>query len=274
MAVAVASLAGLWFGSAAAFRAGTWLPLVSPAAALALGTFGGTTYRYVIEGREKRQVKHLFSRFVSRDVYEQLLSDPRRAALGGDRREMTVLFSDIRGFTTLAERSDPESTVATLNTFFTRMVPIVLAHGGTIDKFVGDMIMALFGAPLDDPRHAEHALQAAIEMSKELDRFNAERAATGLPPLNIGIGINSGEMIAGLIGSERILSYTVIGDAVNLGSRLESLNKQYGTRLIISDATRQRLEGSGAKYDMRPLGEITVKGRSQPVSIFEVKGHL
>jgi adenylate cyclase len=271
--VAIAALAALSAGALAAFRAGTWLPLVPPVAALAFGTFGGTTYRYVIEGREKRQVKHLFSRFVSRDVYEQLLTDPRRAALGGDRREMTVLFCDIRGFTTLAERTDPETTVATLNAFFTRMVPIVLAHGGTIDKFVGDMIMALFGAPLDDPRHAEHAVDAALAMSGELDRFNAEQLAAGGPQLDIGIGINSGDMIAGLIGSDRILSYTVIGDAVNLGSRIESLNKQYGTRLIISDATRQRLPG-GEKYHVRPLGDITVKGRSQPVSIFEVKGSV
>src|SRR5262249_13508809 len=140
------------------------------------------------------------------------------------------------------------------------------------DKFVGDMIMALFGAPLDDHRHAQHAVDAALAMSNELDRFNAEQLAAGRPQFEIGIGINSGDMIAGLIGSERILSYTVIGDAVNLGSRIESLNKQYGTRIIISDATRQRLSAGGEQYDVRPLGDITVKGRSQPVSIFEVKG--
>ncbi len=267
-AVALGAAGALWWGALAMFRAGLWLPVTPTTAAIALAAFGGTGYHYVVEGREKRKVKHLFSRFVSQDVYERLLSDPARAALGGTRRDMTVLFSDIRGFTTLAERLDPEATVTTLNQFFTRMVPLVLAHGGTVDKFVGDMIMALFGAPLDDGDHADHAVQAALAMSAELDALNRERAGSGLPPLEIGIGINSGEMVAGLIGSERILSYTVIGDAVNLGSRIESLNKQYGTRVIVSDATRQRLR---RRYDLRPLGDITVKGRTQPVSVFEVK---
>lgn len=271
MAAALGAAGALWWGALAAFQSGVWVPVTPSAMAIALAAFGGTTYHYVIEGREKRQVKQLFSRFVSRDVYEQLLDNPKRAALGGARREMTVLFSDIRGFTTLSEQAAPETTVATLNDFFTRMVPIVLAHGGTVDKFVGDMIMALFGAPLDDPGHAEHAVQAALAMSAELDALNAERAATGESPLEIGIGINTGDMVAGLIGSERILSYTVIGDAVNLASRLESANKQHGTRLLVSDATRRRL---GRRYDIRPLGEITVKGRSQPVSIFEVKAPI
>ena len=271
IAVAIGGGGATWWAALTAFRAGVWVPITPPAIAIALAAFGGTAYHYVVEGREKRKVKHLFSRFVSRDVYEQLLDNPQQAALGGARRDMTVLFSDIRGFTTLAEQADPEATVATLNEFFTRMVPIVHAHGGTVDKFVGDMIMALFGAPLDDPDHADHAVTAALAMCAELDAFNAERVSRGLPPLEIGIGVNSGDMVAGLIGSERIVSYTVIGDAVNLGSRLEGVNKQYGTRLIISETTRERLR---RRYDMRPLGEVTVKGRSQPVSIFEVKASL
>jgi adenylate cyclase len=267
--IGIGSAGALWWGSLALFRAGIWLPLIPSAMAIALAEFGGTAYHYVVEGREKRVVKQLFSRFVSHDIYERLLADPSRAALGGERREMTVLFSDIRGFTTLSEASTPEEIVSTLNDYFTHMVGVILANGGTIDKFVGDMVMALFGAPLDDPKHAEHAVQTALAMAAELDSINASRVAEGKPPLNTGIGINTGPMVAGMIGSARILSYTVIGDAVNLGSRLESLNKQYGTRIIISDTTRQQLERG---YDMRPLGEVTVKGRSQPVSIFEVKG--
>ncbi len=182
---------------------------------------------------------------------------------------MTVLFSDIRGFTTVSEHGRPEDIVHLLNEYFTRMVEIVFHHRGTVDKFVGDMVMALFGAPLDDPQHADHAVETALDMIEELHRLNARWAAEGRPQIDIGIGINTGPMIAGNIGSEQIMSYTVIGDAVNLGSRLESLNKQYGTRIIISDATRSRLAG---RYDFRPLGDVVVKGKTQPVAIFELVG--
>jgi adenylate cyclase len=156
-----------------------------------------------------------------------------------------------------------------LNEYFTRMVDIVFAHHGTLDKFVGDMVMALFGAPLDDPQHADHAVETALEMITALGELNLRWKAEGRAELDIGIGVNTGPMIAGNIGSDAIMSYTVIGDAVNLGSRLESLNKQYGTRIIISDATRQRLSHS---YRLRPLGDVVVKGKTQPVAIFEVAG--
>jgi adenylate cyclase len=179
-----------------------------------------------------------------------------------------VLFSDIRGFTTLSEKGSPEDVVGQLNELFTRMVGVVFAHRGTVDKFVGDMIMALYGAPLDDDDHAEHAVQTALAMITTLNEMNREWAARGTPQLDIGIGINTGEMIAGNVGSDTIMSYTVIGDAVNLGARLESLNKDYGTRIIISDATRERLKG---RYDIHPLGDVVVKGKSKPVAIFEVK---
>ena len=156
-----------------------------------------------------------------------------------------------------------------MNEYFTRMVDLVFLHKGTLDKFVGDMVMALFGAPLDDPDHADHAVEAALDMVRELGVLNDRWKAEGRPTLDIGIGINTGPMIAGNIGSDAIMSYTVIGDAVNLGSRLESLNKQYGTRIIISEATRAQLKGH---YDIRPLGDVVVKGKSQAVSIFEVVG--
>ncbi len=183
---------------------------------------------------------------------------------------MTVLFSDIRGFTTLTERGQPDEVVGMLNEYFSSMVDLVFQHKGTLDKFVGDMVMALFGAPLDDPDHADHAVQTALAMIAELGRLNAQWKTQGrYTELGIGIGINTGPMIAGNIGSEAIMSYTVIGDAVNLGSRLESLNKQYGTRIIISDATRERLKGL---YQFRALGDVVVKGKTQPVAIFEVVG--
>jgi len=244
-----------------------WMDVAKPVLAVAFATFGSTAYQYFVEGREKRQVKRMFSRFVSKDVYDQLMADPARARIGGARRDMTVLFSDIRGFTTFTERGQAEDVVSQLNEYFSGMVAVIFRSRGTVDKFVGDMVMALFGAPLEDPDHADHAVQAALGMLGALRELNTRWAAAGRPALDIGIGLNSGDMVAGNIGSDTIMSYTVIGDAVNLGSRLESLNKEYRTHIIISEATRARLKG---RYDMRPLGTVTVKGKSEAVAIFEV----
>jgi adenylate cyclase len=235
--------------------------------AIALTSTGGLAWQYFVEGREKRQVKRLFSRYLSKDVYEQVLKNPALAELGGSRRTMSVLFSDVRGFTTLSERGDPEALVLQLNEYFSRMVEIVFEHRGTLDKFVGDMVMALFGAPLDDEDHADHAVATAIAMTRGLDELNARWTAEGRPTLGIGIGVNTGEMIAGTIGAETVRSYTVIGDAVNLGARLESLNKDYKTQIIISEFTARALKG---RYNLRPLGAVVVKGKTVPVEIFEV----
>lgn len=267
-AITVAIALGWSWLAVAAFRDGLWLNLFQPVLGMAVALFGATTYRYFVEDREKRKVKKLFGRYVSKDVYNQLLEHPDRAELGGKRREMSVLFSDIRGFTTVTEKGNPEELVAQLNEYFSKMVEVVFRHQGTVDKFVGDMVMALFGAPLDDPHHAEHAATAAVDMVRELGELNRKWAAEGRAQLDIGVGINSGDMIAGNIGSSSIMSYTVIGDNVNLGSRLESLNKDYKTRIIISDATRARLTGA---YDIRPLGDVVVKGKTKPVAIFELK---
>lgn len=264
-AVSLAVTAGLTLMSFALFARGHWTFLAGPLLGCALALFGGVAYQYFFEGREKRRVKQLFGRFVSPEVFGRLLDDPSLAALGGERREMSVLFSDIRGFTAASERGNPEEIVAQLNEYFGRMVDVVFRNHGTVDKFVGDMVMALFGAPVTDAKHADHAVAAAVEMVRELESLNAKWAAEGRAPLDIGIGVNSGEMIAGNIGSERIMSYTVIGDAVNLGARLESLNKEYGTRIIISAATRDRLT---TPVDFAPLGEVLVKGRAAPVHIW------
>ncbi len=262
---------GLGAGLTRAVGSGFWLAMVTPGLAAAAALFGGVAWQYFVEGREKRQIRRLFSRYVSKAVVEQLLVNPALAGLGGERREMTVLFSDIRGFTTASERGTPETVVAQLNEYFGAMVEVLFRHQGTLDKFVGDMVMGLFGAPLADPAHADHAVAAALDMAAALERLNARWAADGRPTLDIGIGINSGEMIAGNIGAESIMSYTVIGDAVNLGSRLESLNKEYGTRILISDATRARLTIPVAT---REIGMVTVKGRQQPVLVHEVAGRM
>jgi adenylate cyclase len=267
-AAATAAVAIAWTaGSVAAFDRGVWLPLVQPVAGTALALFTGTAYRYFVEDAEKRKVSRLFGRYVSRDVYKQLMSHPELAELGGARREMSVLFSDLRGFTTITEKGHPEELVRQLNEYFTEMVDIVFRNGGTVDKFVGDMVMALFGAPVDDVDHADAAVSAAVEMVRTLGELNRRWASEGRVQLDIGVGINSGDMIAGNIGSSAIMSYTVIGDNVNLGSRLESLNKEYRTRIIISEATRSRLTRA---FELRPLGGVVVKGKTRPVDIFEV----
>jgi adenylate cyclase len=244
------------------------MDVAEPVLAVAFAAFAATAWQYFVEGREKRQVKQVFSRFVAKDVYDQLMADPSRARLGGERRDMTVLFADIRGFTTFTESGKAEEVVAQLNEYFSRMVGVLFEHRGTVDKFVGDMVMALFGAPLADPEHADHAAEAALHMLRALGDLNREWAASGRPVLDIGIGLNTGEMVAGNIGSDTIMSYTVIGDAVNLAARLESLNKEYGAHIIVSEATRSRLKG---RYDMKPLGTVTVKGRTEPVAIFEIR---
>jgi adenylate cyclase len=258
----------VWTGSAlVAFQHGQWLVMAQPILASAVALFAGTAYRYFVEDAEKRKVSRLFGRYVSRDVYKQLMAHPELAELGGARREMSVLFSDLRGFTNITEKGNPEDLVQQLNEYFSRMVDIVFRNGGTVDKFVGDMVMALFGAPVDDVNHADAAVLTAVEMVRELRELNQRWVIEGRVQLDIGIGVNSGDMIAGNIGSASIMSYTVIGDNVNLGARLESLNKEYRTRIIISEATRARL---GKHHEMRGLGGVVVKGKTRPVEIFEV----
>lgn len=267
VAGAVGLFAAVHLGGVAAFGRGVWVPLVPATLGWVLATGSGFAYQYLVEGREKRQVRGLFSRYLSKDVYDQVLANPSLAELGGKRRQMSVLFSDMRGFTSLSERGDPEALVQQLNEYFSRMVDVVFEHRGTLDKFVGDMVMALYGAPLDDEDHAEHAVATAVAMVGALEELNRGWAAEGRPTLGIGIGINSGEMIAGTIGSRQVRSYTVIGDAVNLGARLESLNKEYGTSIIISEATRLQLRTA---WPLRPLGSVVVKGKSVAVDIYEV----
>jgi adenylate cyclase len=267
-AAGAGALALGWTGaSLVTFDRGLWIVMAQPILAMAIALFAGTAYRYFVEDAEKRKVSRLFGRYVSRDVYKRLIDNPALAELGGDRREMSVLFSDLRGFTTITEKGHPEDLVQQLNEYFSSMVDIVFRNGGTVDKFVGDMVMALFGAPVDDVNHADAAVTTAVEMVQELVELNSRWSREGRVQLDIGIGVNSGDMIAGNIGSSAIMSYTVIGDNVNLGSRLESLNKEYRTRIIISEATRSRLT---RQFETRPLGGVVVKGKTQPVEIFEV----
>jgi len=252
---------------AVAFQTGVWLPIVPTTLAILFSQFSCVAYKYFVEDRAKREVRSLFSKYVSPAVVNALIADPAKARLGGERREMTVLFADIRGFTTMSEAARAEEVLLQLNEFFTQMVELLFKHHGTLDKFVGDMIMALFNAPLDDPDHADHAVKMGLAMLEELDQLNQRWCAQGKPKLDIGVGINTGEMIVGNVGSEKTLSYTVIGDNVNLGARLESLNKEYNSHIIISEFTLAKLKG---QYHTRSLGSVKVKGKARAIDIYEV----
>jgi adenylate cyclase len=218
---------------------------------------------------ERDRVRDLLDKNVSPEVATALLRDG--SALGGQEREVTILFADLRGFTTLSEQLTPHELLTLLNRYLDRMSAAIEAHGGVIDKFIGDAIMALFGAPVAQADAADRALAAALAMEKALVQLNAELATEGIAPLAIGIGVNTACVVAGNIGSSRRLNYSVIGDGVNVASRLQSLTRtpEYHTNIITSAATLAAL-GDPKKFAPRPLGRVPVKGRAEPVEIFAV----
>jgi adenylate cyclase len=195
----------------------------------------------------------------------QLLSQAREQQALGEARELTVLFSDIRGFTTLAESMPSEAVVRLLNDYLTCMVDVIFAAGGTLDKFMGDGIMAYFGAPIEQPDHADRAMWCALHMQEALHRFNLAREEAGVPALKIGVGLHSGRVIVGDIGSPRRREYTAIGDVVNTASRLEALTKQLGTPILVSETTRARVTGP-VRFTAAP--ETAIRGRAQPLATF------
>jgi adenylate cyclase len=215
--------------------------------------------------REKEMIKRAFSRYVAREVVDEILKDPEQTVLTGERREVTVLFCDIRGFTATAEALPPEAVVELLNAFYDLMIETTFKHDGTLDKFLGDGVMAVFGAPLYRRDHAIMAARTALAMQGAVRELSARRVKAGQPPLVIGIGLNAGEVIAGTLGSDARMEYTVVGDSVNLAARLESTAAP--GQILVSAETYARLEGA---VRGRLLGPITVKGRDEPVVVWEL----
>ena len=225
--------------------------------------------RFLAEERERERIRKTFESYVAPAVVQEMLKHPEQLRLGGERREISVLFTDIRGFTTMSENLDPEALVKLLHDFLNPMSNIIINQGGTIDKYMGDAIMALFGAPLVQADHPRLACRAGLEMVASLEALNRTWAEQGRPPLKVGVGVNTGPVAVGNMGSDRLFDYTAIGDNVNLASRLEGLNKYYGTSILISDTTAQALKNS---FLLRDIDFVKVKGKAQAARIYELLG--
>lgn len=246
---------------------GYWFPLVVPVFCLVLALTGGVLYRYAVKDREKRQLTHIFAKYVSPQVMQEIVTNPEACleSLGGVEKNLTVLFADLKGFTERFNSEDPQRMLTQLNEFFTVMTRIILKHQGTYDKYIGDAIMAFFGAPAEFPDHAARACAAALEMQQELEQLNHQWRMAGIPPLQMGIGLSSGKMIVGNFGSEDLQNFTVMGNAVNLGSRLESLTRKVNAPIVISQNTAEQAQGA---FNIRDLGLHEIKGFSEPVPAF------
>jgi adenylate cyclase len=251
------------------FKSNRWFHDVPLLLQMSTTWAGILVWGYLSEGREKARLKAEFSTVLAPTVVDQLLSNPALAGLGGTERELTVMFSDIRGFTTMSEQLTPEGLTQFLNEYLTPMTEILIAHQGTLDKYMGDAIMAFWGAPIEQNDHAKRACIAAVEMLEKLDELKRKWRAEGKPEIDIGIGLNSGLMRVGFMGSERMRNYTLLGDNVNLGSRLEGINKNYGTHIIVSETTYQQ---ANDVVHGRLLDAVRVKGKKEPVRIYEVIG--
>ncbi|HYR03524.1 MAG TPA: adenylate/guanylate cyclase domain-containing protein, partial [Syntrophobacteria bacterium] len=272
--VTLAEVAALALAVTTSFRHNLWVDGVMLTLSLGLAFAFAAVLSYATEGRQKRQIKRMFSHYMSEHLIHDLLKHPEKLRLGGEKRVLTVFFSDLAGFTSLSEKLIPEEVVTLLNRYLTAMTDIILASGGLIDKYEGDAIMALWGAPLPQEDHAARACLAALENQRRLAELRREFQASGLPPVYSRIGANTGEMIIGNMGSSQRFDFTVIGDSVNLASRLEGANKTYGTTIIISEDTYRQAAG---QVEVRELDLLRVKGKEVPVRIYELlaaKGDL
>jgi len=251
------------------FSGGRWVAVVFPLGGFLTVTLVTLVLGFLTEGLEKRRIRQMFSNYLHADVIRELTDDPERLKLGGERREVSVLFSDIRGFSSIAEQLDPQELALLINQYLTPMTDAVLDGQGYLDKYIGDAIMALFGAPRGRENHADLAARTAVTMLARLDRLNRQWRDRDWAPMRIGIGMNAGEVSLGNFGSERRIEYTAIGDTVNLASRLEGLNKVYGTAILVAEPLARRLEDA---WWLREIDEVRVKGKEIATRIFELLG--
>ncbi len=266
----VAAGAGLLVAvPALAFQRGLWLDMVAPLSALGLSFAAASAYGFAVEGRQKRYIQGAFSFYLSPEIVKRIADQPDALKLGGERREATFYFSDIQGFTSFSEKLPPEKLTQLMNRYLGEMTDTILVSGGTLDKYIGDAIMSFWNAPLDCEGHELIACKAALDNQARLARLREEFDRLGYPPVKNRIGLNTGPAIIGNMGSPKRFSYTAIGDAVNLASRLEGANKAYGSYILISETTRA---GAGAAIETRELDYVKVKGKAQPIRVYELLG--
>jgi adenylate cyclase len=228
------------------------------------------SYGYFVESRNKRQITNLFGQYVPSELVDEMSKNPTRVSMESRSEEMTILFSDVRGFTSISEKMDAKTLSKLINSFLTPLSKIVYNHRGTIDKYMGDCIMAFWGAPLSDEQHARHALIAGLEMLAALKALQPSFKEKGWPEIRVGVGINTGRVSVGNMGSDVRVAYTVMGDAVNLASRLEGITKQYGVDMIVGENTKRAVPD----FLYRELDYVCVKGKNEPVAIYEPIGVL
>ncbi|MDP1635127.1 MAG: adenylate/guanylate cyclase domain-containing protein, partial [Gallionellaceae bacterium] len=226
------------------------------------------TFGYFVESRTKQKITGLFGQYVPGELVDEMSKNPAQVSMEGDSREMTILFSDVRGFTTISEKLEPKELSELMNEFLTPLSRVIYSHRGTIDKYMGDCIMAFWGAPLQDERHAYHAVLSGLEMQRTLGALQPHFREKGWPEIHIGVGINTGRVSVGNMGSEVRVAYTVMGDAVNLASRLEGITKEYGAGVVVGELTR----AAAPEFVYRELDLVRVKGKDKPVAIFEPLG--
>jgi adenylate cyclase len=266
----IVALAIVWFAAVRIFGATyTVMPMIAPAMAVALSFMSAAAYVSIVEGQEKRMIRGAFSKYVPPGVVDELVADPSKLRLGGEKRTISMLFSDVQGFTSMSEVLSPETLLAVLNEYLDEMSDIVFNEGGTLDKYIGDAVMALYGAPTALPDHALAACRTALLMQRRLGELNAQWRAAGKEwgDLHIRIGVNTGSPVVGNIGGERRFDYTALGDSVNLAARLEPACKNYGVRIMIAAETR-RLAGDG--IIVRELDFLAVYGKAEPVAVYEL----
>jgi adenylate cyclase len=261
LALAAPALLGLL-----AYDWGLWWPVAAPFLAVLLTMLGVVVLKYATEGRDRRFIKQVFRHYLSPEVIERILADPSRLRLGGERRELSIYFSDLQGFTSISERMNSEELTRLLNDYLSEMTDIILDQGGTLDKYEGDAIIAFWNAPLDQTDHATRAVRAALLCQKALAKRQAEFAAKAGGPLKARIGLNTGTVVVGNLGSKSRFDYTVLGDAANLASRLEGANKIFGSAILVSHTT---WEQTGGAFIGRELGSVRVVGRKEPVKVYE-----